>query len=506
MYQKSKEERVCVLSCEKYSFNNICVDECENNYYKNGNQCVEKCPIYSEGSLCVSQCSEGKLLNNKTKQCVDVCQEGAYNYNGVCYEGCENVYGLKLFIKDQICVQFCDKYHYGDKCVNDCAENNLLIKSPYSNECVDKCEEKEVIYESTCYSKCSLVDVEEPLYEYNKQCYKNCEDAENENKKSLKIDRIRKKCYDTCPYFEFDGKYCFYTCDEIGIDTIQVDKYSMKCYIPDKNCDKFTDYHEQKCVDACRTNQASYNNVCYNSCFEVIDLGVVSRNTPLFLTKDFKCSKENTCDNFYYEKEQKCNGNCGDAISTTISICVDSCDSIDSNEKYYEEDKKCVKKCSSEYGLVNQDGKDICIYCKEEGDNIGNDGKCNKDSCPLGQEKGENGECIFPAKTTNDCLSCSTEGLDHCNEETGDCICKIGYYGTTCSLTETDANSAYSNTVDNMFNSETNTIDLNSNNTINNIIGLSRMTAQKKTSFADLNEGDPERYEAIETKTSKFLL
>jgi len=265
----------CTLSCKaKKPFyeDGHCKKECRNNlYFKEGDKiCLPNCPegYYKNGNICVNSCKEKQKFLYSNNICVDYCPSGANE--------------KKFYIEsDYECIQDCTllNSYYTEipatiesggatisitkyKCHGDC--NNYYIVDENPNVIAKKC----LPSGQTC--------VNQGLYsnaDKEKECYTVCPsnkyfDNDNEHTDSDK----HKKCSSKC----LEDRY-----HEIG---------SMECKHPKDCSTKFADFDTNKCVTQCNTTyyseiieggQVKYT-VCLNQCNGIYGT---------YITPDNRCVK-----------------------------------------------------------------------------------------------------------------------------------------------------------------------------------------------------------------------
>ena len=488
MYKKSPEDKQCVPSCEKVFYDGVCYDKCSiisTELYTNEKECTKECQGFYDikNKECVSNCPTDTYLYLTDKKCYDSCQD-------------ESLIDKKLFTYEdkKLCVEHCPFYFYETeterKCVDSCP-SDYFINSENPRQCISSCENG-YTYNNTCYDSCSQAESDHILYAYAFKCYEECPTG-------LFNDYDSKKCVAKCPStsYLYNNTFCYKNCEDIAEakeSKIVKDTENMKCLI--SSCESFTNYNDQTCVDKCNDAQFLYKNTCYDSCQQVIDLGIA----VTLYQHGHTCSTD-SCESHnkkFYTSKAQCTRNCDSTGFTSIDVCVDTCESVD---LYEEGEFKCTSTCSDKYGLyTDANGKISCVRCDDEEkfELIGQE--CyDKGKCPsMYVFNDELNKCQL--KTEAKCAAgyCSEEGTNECNDIDG-CVCKENYYGVTCDvMTIKEAKRVFNNKMEFLF-SEENDIDWTAENTIGDLMTLSAIAEQSEAIVDDSS------YAKVITKTKSEL-
>ena len=130
------ETGYCVNSCDSsllgykyyYQSNKICIKECNETDFINGNECVTSCPKYIFNQKCVDECPPEK------KFFIDVFEHGETNLNNFCSIDCPIEYPFFKIEKEG------EKELY--KCIGSCQDYYISSKdtSIIAKECVESCK------------------------------------------------------------------------------------------------------------------------------------------------------------------------------------------------------------------------------------------------------------------------------------------------------------------------------------------------------------------------------
>lgn len=341
---------ICLLcNQEKFEQNNLCVDQCSNNYIKllihtdinkiKYYKCVEKCPIsyYIEDGYCKTECTIGlsslpgvcKCLNNKylkNNQCVEDCGPDMISNNN-------EFFCFKCPINTQLFYDYINKINI---CLEDCYYPNVIVMIPKPH-CfnINSSELNEDNYTKVLtrsYPICKLNDefnLEKcgrcnGLYEYNLNCYIKCpEEAYEDNEDQ--VNRTCKNCLN-----KIQNNKCIDSCSinfkEKKVLNILENNYLSVCY-----CDTdsyFLSYNGDKCTLSCPPEN------------------ITIKNTTLCLTKEEAI-------HYCINKGLKLQNN----------ICIQYC--IYPEYSYSEESKSCIytKECNSNKLIKFVSNEYICYNC-----------------------------------------------------------------------------------------------------------------------------------------------
>ena len=417
-------DKICGVGCSEpngiIDYDNACVSECKNTYYKfldkEEKKCVNKCPpekYVKDGSVCVNTISD--------------CTANSYIEGNECRTECEPNHFSKLILdtteKKIECLTKCDSgtfyYESGpdkNKCLGNCTKNHFVIvdtqkcvsscPSDYKtyyfngldsavykrNTCVKSCPtDKPYIFGSNCVSDCPST------YKYHiegqpnclSECPKNTKINGNEcksfcdNPKFLSNDN--KTCIDDCSktkykYYVEGLYYCIDKCpDGYFIDRSDSDDIdSYKCVLSCSNETDYLKYYESlkkyKCVDRCE--DFDYINENNKTCVTTCD-----GEYPFYEERNGQNFCINDCN--YLFPDGKCKGKCDTQEGTEGTTTY----------KYYNyENKTCLKKCPYYQMDINEEKyKHICYNKCPESSPYSNIDSCSK-NCEL-----------FINYTTNEC-------------------------------------------------------------------------------------------------------
>jgi len=371
----------------KLKYGNRCVNECPEGTFKENNECKIKCQVdnsyfirkpLSDGKLyyeCTTTCDN---YIDSSNECIENCpreENFMYEDNGknFCKNHCDNFYE-KFDIKE-------DKFgHYIIyKCKTRCDGEKINVIDG-TKECVKDCPEaKPYLLGTTCVSIC-LKDQIKPfsaMINGNKICSEKCS-IEGTTYKYYGDDKI---CIESCNIFENKKYHNEKANDYACISHCDLKSENKFTYIDDHNNDNNDKYY---CLDSCdslsKTNTALTPKLYYSTDDYVCDVKCNERNIYLIPSQHICSSKcpdnlvanpssgtdmaispyrcEYTCSEgkYYYENERIC-GKCkpNHYIIQGTQKCIEFCDQINSQKKYYfyeknEESKiitsnTCVTEC-----------------------------------------------------------------------------------------------------------------------------------------------------------------
>ena len=386
---EENEEKKCMDTCNKFIKTvetlKYCVSKCkpENetkfSFYDSEKNCLDSCNVdertdkfaldpINDHQLCINNCSiypsypyynvDEKICrkdcpvyySKDRTTCVEKCDNGEYIHPGnICSESpCPSnapfhyVIEYETSIKVKQCVPNCGvnedkKYIYYNVSTITIDSNTIEEK-----ECVGNCTSPfNLIYESRCYDVCP-----EGLYEKNNECVSNCQPNYyiRENNKL--------KCVEECPTEQNEGNIYHTTSGECANFCPSGESYIQDDNNCSSSCNNFYEkfnasgHDNYKCLPNC-TGKVYINGTkeCIDSCGDL------------------------------YEYDGKCFRNClnveGHQFSTkdddNKTICSDVCNS---NEPYFENDKKCRSECMSlnSNKIINDTNNTNYKYCVSECD------------------------------------------------------------------------------------------------------------------------------------------
>ncbi|XP_045211434.2 proprotein convertase subtilisin/kexin type 5-like [Mercenaria mercenaria] len=141
---------------------NICTAQCHGDYPLHfENTCFNDCPKpapYIDQNSCVKNCPGDKMIDIKTKVCVDKCANDRGLFNHSCHYNCPD---KKKYIFDAHCVSECPRSHPV------AIKENRFI-------CQKSCENEQIFKDGECISK---YDCDDPMFVYEGLCLRKCPDA-----------------------------------------------------------------------------------------------------------------------------------------------------------------------------------------------------------------------------------------------------------------------------------------------------------------------------------------
>ena len=427
------------------------VYQCTNNCTTNDNQytlqygdrCVDKCPeeTFQENNECKLKCQNLGYFKRTNEEgirkfeCKSSCEESEYiGSNKECITKCprhENF--VNIVNGNKKCQSYCDKnykYHdngndeFGYYTIYQCEENcNNEYILDGTKECVNECtEDKPYLLGNVCVSIC-LKDQIKPFSAtkhtttgtttiIKKECAEKCSSENDNDPKYFGDDKI---CVESCNIFEHK-KY----------HNEKENDYSCVSHCNLKSENRFTYYDESSnkyyCLSNCNYLYDKNNNlakkefystddyVCNSVCnerniFLIPTQKIFANKCPDSLVANpspenelsiskYKC--EYTCKQgtYYYESERIC-GECkaNHYIIQGTQKCIEFCDQINSQKKYYSYEKTenssiikkntCVTECPEDKPFIDYNNhcsdkctKEYMFYSPSEK-------KC-MDKCPEG--------------------------------------------------------------------------------------------------------------------------
>ena len=362
----------------KLKYGSRCVDECPEETFKDNNECKLKCP--DSNNIYFRRKKTSDEITNY--ECTNSCGTDYIGSNNECIEKCPreenfvNVVGGKNF-----CINYCEKFYeefdnnndkFGYykiyKCKDNCdgTKKNVLDGT---KECVGDCpSEKPYLLGNVCVSIC-LKDQIKPfsaVIDNKKICSEKCS-SEGNSPKYYGDDKI---CIESCKIFEHKKYHnekindysCVSHCDLKSENRFTYyDQPSDKYYCLD-NCDylyendhsltqkKYYSTDDYICDTKCNARNIYLipsQNICANKCPDNLVANPTSGDDANI--SPYRC--EYTCSEgkYYYENERIC-GECqsNHYIIQGTQKCIEFCDQIISQKKYYfyekSDDSKIIKK------------------------------------------------------------------------------------------------------------------------------------------------------------------
>jgi hypothetical protein len=388
----------CAFGCNNCQSEEIC-NTCQDPFVLYNGKCVEQCPIgtfmnlemnmcencFAKCNRCTSKsscdkCEESLMVYQTRDNCVEECDDGFTNYNGICTQclvgGCKScrnslntcddcLIPFKLYdneCKDtcpiglyddngkcRSCPSQCKSCESGTTCTS-CIENFYLE----NNECKNKCMPGYVAIDAKC-DRCTT--------EFCKACDKDKHTciACNEDKvlflKQNPDNTFTTECRENCGDYNYkDGnnicKPCSLNCMECS---------ETQCL----NCGNGKVLQDNQCIDRCLDGYVEQNGQCV-AC-NIANCSICDNVTlqNCHVCKPGFALKENTCvtdcgSSFYkFRSEMKdeckpCKDNC--------KICKNgnSCDIC--NDNFYLKNNNCVLDCGENYVLKDNQ---VCQKCAD---------------------------------------------------------------------------------------------------------------------------------------------
>ena len=422
---EGKDGKSCYDSCPKFfveiNGKKICVDNCENYYYFDGEfKCLNNCEkkddaknetifyYYNESNICLKSCNiEGQSLKyafeakTSSQPCINECP-APYKYNEndkICKYECGKDEYLES-IDSRICVSSCGNGKFiinGNICSDNCTEEEPfyypeIIKTDTMYKCVSNCKKsekknytvfekddndfylcleicsKKVVYEGQCLNNCP-----EGLYQENYKCGVKCESKKYYEKKEGEFYECKDECKGDNKYITSNNEcknHCPFGENFIG----KGNKCKSFCSQEDGEYYKkfediqgeFKNYSTYKCVEKCS------DLITYTT-------GQNPDNKIYILDDTKECVSEYPSDKIYYEFEFEENETIyyslclkddrkPFSVSSNLSPsgkneCLESCPSNTTLTTYYGNDKICVEQCSNNYDIINTEDNSCVSKC-----------------------------------------------------------------------------------------------------------------------------------------------
>jgi len=371
------ENNVCVDKCATNNFKNkttgniyICQSSCNGKYIDSGNYCIDACPegknFIGNSKYCKSQCSLGDGIyyysteysgRYQIYQCTSSCNVGGYIYYGYntneCFKNCP--VNLKY------------KSVSENKCYSNCyLSSSNKFTSLTNNECVAKCESPYNFYyekEYICKDKCNPEDF--AYYNSTTQTYQCVRDCKLTNNEFFYIADTRQTfniCVNQCtgdkPFV--DGDYCLNQCPSEK-------KFFIKNNGPPKMCltdcisgndyydiyDEGTKTNLYGCISNC--NQASSSKTFY---------GIINDKENKLYAK--QCLSSCPSGNYKYKSGNACYEVCPENFAYHLDTgidCISNCinNNLDSQKEYREINSTiCKKETDCLYTFIDIEDK-LCL-------------------------------------------------------------------------------------------------------------------------------------------------
>jgi len=157
----------------------VCREDCPPEApFREVNECVKKCSykrLYVYNNQCFDNCKEigkkvNKVLYANHKECVEVCPDNKFKYNGICYLSCP--YFAPFYDKNKNCLGTCpldDPYDINFECTRSCA--NTRYNKIYKTTCYESCPLNTFVNDSLCVDECPAYKA---YYNNKNECLEYC--------------------------------------------------------------------------------------------------------------------------------------------------------------------------------------------------------------------------------------------------------------------------------------------------------------------------------------------
>ena len=375
---------------------------------------IELIEIKNDNEKCtISSVNEDKTI---IFHCPSFNVVGVYTYSY--YFNGNELTQFTITITEKVCSTDGDNLVF-DPSTKQCKLCSAINKSKpffYEYNCYAKCPDGLVIYNNACYNNCQSVSgADSSLYNENGVCKKDCTNGF----------KYQFQCVSTCEdglYNNYKDKRCDTECPQGTL------KYLTGCY---ETCAKAKTVnnlsfnlvaYEEKCVKQCKSNEVSFDGVCYANCSEVPQDPNQSEVITYYNKNGFcvafeKCKfyveEENTCFDedcpnhypYYIEdlpsdQKKKCYKSCPNNTGEYQMKCYKDCENIEGlDQNLMKVEGRCVEICDENKNEVLYDGK-CWESCREPSEHFNielfkdiNKNKCQEE-CPELSVK-YNYTCLF---------------------------------------------------------------------------------------------------------------
>ena len=417
-YKLISTKNKCIKNCEEddifhfnYEYNGVCLEKCpnENDYYTlddkricycDKNPACRDCPYSNSGNNLCSVCKEGYYpkeedSGQKTKECYNSKPTGYFLNENLHYEHCyvtcatcdekgtseqhnckeclDNYQQLNKVNNDNNCYKKCDQFYYFDDtgyhCENKCPDTYKLIHG--KNKCILNCKDDNEFnskyeYNGECYTECEngyyLEDDKKICKCFSNKACKDCPSENNENNlcstcdieqkfypKKEDKDKLLKNCYNTST---IDKNYIF----------IEAESVFESCYESCQTCDEIGTSANHKCT-SCKNGYIVSSDVANNCDQHCTYFYYYNEN------KELTCTEKEECENNYklVEGSIKCLKNCiDDGLFEYNNICYSSC-------PFGSYDKEGIQTCKCRTNIA-------CLECPFSDNNDNLCYSCNNDA------------------------------------------------------------------------------------------------------------------------------
>ena len=324
---------------------NICINECNEGDFVEGNECVTECSS-SNKAIMVDLSSTDKKIECKSEGEVN---SDLYKYEtNYHFQNCEDTL---LFTKLK---RITYKFENGEKkCVDDCSTTSKKFIAYGKYECTD-CSGKyyygNICYEDACPPEqyyLFLIETTDIGGTSPKQCVDKCPAGYYESKNKTCFPLSESNVGQNCPTDHFiNSTFQCNTCKKpVNSSSIKEGEgYYVKderiCYSSCPTSALYHDIDNNECSNiVCKERESykysAYDNpyICYKSCDSISE--------EYKYEKDYICYKtQTTCDSYYY-------------IENSVTQCA-SYDNCKEKEFKYIQEKQCVKNCSENYFRIDE--------------------------------------------------------------------------------------------------------------------------------------------------------
>ena len=283
-----------------------CEGKKKNSTYFSCISCDETRVLYEKSTNCLNCPFIGQYANYYQYKCIENIPDGYYLKNSVtniidkCYITCKHctIPGDK---NDHKCTECADAFPYnynnGEKCLDDCAKENLYLESE-NNFCYDDCSEnilndKKYNYKNKCISldytpKNYVLDESNNFvskcdpkndYEFNNECYSSCPDGtiKDESKTEKNVCKCKSLYYlDDEFYVCINTKSCPNDYPYLKIGTSECTncpvRYKGQCFLecPDGTCITQINENLATCVDKLDETKI-LAGLCFDDFLRILD-------------------------------------------------------------------------------------------------------------------------------------------------------------------------------------------------------------------------------------------
>ena len=340
-YYKVESTNNCVFCHENCK---TCDGAKKNSTYYSCTSCDDEKILYDKSKNCLNCPSLGQYANYYQYRCIETIPDGYYLLDSVsniidkCYVTCKHC-NIPGDSNNHKCTECSDAYPYsynnGEKCLDDCGEENLYLESEnkicYADCSTNTLNDKKYNYKNKCISLddkpknyvlgennnfVSLCDAKKD-YEFNNECYKSCPDGtmldESNTERNMCICKGLYYLEDDEFYVCINSKSCPTDYPYLIIGSSQCTncpvRYKGECFLecPEGTCITQINEHLATCVSSSNTNKVMNNNpgITVNIYPTQVDLETLKNNNENLTFIDLGECETKLREHYNIDPEQK---------------------------------------------------------------------------------------------------------------------------------------------------------------------------------------------------------